>query len=686
MVDETGAAVDGVEPWDDGGDSSICGILIQSMEEHHGESPDLESLAWEIRLHFEDGGIHGQENLDSITVEIHLRDDNILFPELQRYLGMTPLHYDLNLVPELLDTSDIIRFSGSVKVIDVRDGSDSEVWIIYNFQVLMQVDDYPGFIVPINMDGIDIRKLGGVVMRSGAEDPEPWDFSMVRYNFQQDIVIFHALNSLIQPGDQIRLDIDFEGNVTPTWDYGLWKQPCRAGEEKQCWFTQGEHAGARMYFPCLDEPRAKAVFDVKIARTEGWSTLFNTRLLATEPLPDREGWVLDTFETTPRMSTYLIALAITDFSSKGAASGTNVTIWAEEEYVEAGFADYAAVVGPQCIEATENTYGVPYTLDKMDMIHVRGFQSAMENWGLITYDFDYLLYDPSEPDPENDRKFAVLSTMAHELAHQWYGDLVTMYFWDQTWLNEGFATYVEHTVSNLVDPKIYAWDRFVAEVMFHVMKIDSQPDTWSLSGPVTSIDDVHRKFGLITYYKGASVIRMMESFLGLETLNKGLNSYLNDMAFNTAQEDDLFIHLEAAALEDGSWPQEGVSDFSTVMKTWTRQAGLPLVNVTRMGDGSAVISQTWYRDEVTEGAGDQIWSIPVTMTDGEAASQDWEDTKPDFWLTEASVEVSLPSASSVPILNKKASGFYRVTYDEDTWRAIGAILIRDHEAIHPYNR
>ena len=120
-MDETGVAVDGVESWDDGGDSSVCGILIQSMEEHHGESPDLESLAWEIRLHFEEGGIHGQEHLDSITVEIHLRDDNILFPELQRYLGMTPLHYDLSLTPELLDTSDIIRFSGSVKVRRLRD-------------------------------------------------------------------------------------------------------------------------------------------------------------------------------------------------------------------------------------------------------------------------------------------------------------------------------------------------------------------------------------------------------------------------------------------------------------------------------------------------------------------------------------------------------------------------------------
>ena len=116
VVDETGAAVAGVEPWDDGGDASVCGILIQSMEEIHGESQDPDSLAWEVRLQFEDGGIHGQESLTRITVEIHLRDNNILLPELQRYLGMTPLHYDLSLTPELLDTNETIRFTGSVKV------------------------------------------------------------------------------------------------------------------------------------------------------------------------------------------------------------------------------------------------------------------------------------------------------------------------------------------------------------------------------------------------------------------------------------------------------------------------------------------------------------------------------------------------------------------------------------------
>ena len=134
-----------------------------------------------------------------------------------------------------------------------------------------------------------------------------------------------------------------------------------------------------------------------------------------------QGWVWDVFETTPIMSTYLIALAIQDFASVPAAN--NMTIWAMSAHVEAGYADYAAQVGPQCVAATEQLYNVPYSLSKMDMMHVNNFGGAMENWGLILYQFEWLLYDSSKPDPEDDRKYDVLETVAHELAHQWFGRL-----------------------------------------------------------------------------------------------------------------------------------------------------------------------------------------------------------------------------------------------------------------------
>ena len=221
--------------------------------------------------------------------------------------------------------------------------------------------------------------------------------------------------------------------------------------------------------------------------------------------------------------------------------------------------------------------------------------------------------------------------------------------------------------------------------MFYVMKVDSRAHAWALSDKVTSIDDIDRKFGLITYYKGGAVLRMIEFFLGTETVKKGLSQYLRDLSFSSAVEEDLFIHLEAAALEDGSWPQPGVSDLTEVLKTWTQQPGIPLVTVTKSADETFTISQSRYQN--TESPSDQVWSIPVTIVDlGSPGDIDWDNTRPDLWLTSASAEVSLASASAIPLLNKKATGYYRVTYDEDLWREIAAILDSDHESIHPYNR
>ena len=499
-----------------------------------------------------------------------------------------------------------------------------------------------------------------------------------------------VLNSDVQLGDVMIPEIDYYANVNFNvfYGYGIWKQPCdgsQNSEAKQCWFTLFFAAGARQLFPCFDEPRAKAIFDMRVARTEGWTTLFNTPVLYSEPVPDMDGWIWDVFATTPLMSTYTMALAIMDFASVPAAG--NMTVWAQEPYVQKGFADYAAEVGPQCVKATERLYNVPYTLPKMDMVHVNNFGGAMENWGLITYEFDYLLYDPSLPDPDNDRKYDVLETIAHELSHQWYGNLVTCAWWDQLWLNEGFATYVSIVVSNIVDPEIHAWDRFVAQQMLYIMKVDSRKNAWALSDPITSIDDVDRKLGYISYYKGGAIIRMMESFLGIDTFNRAMTNYLNQLSYSVSEEEDLFLQLEAAGLEDGVWPQDGLEDLTEVMKTWTQQPGLPLVNVSRMADNQLRLSQTWYQNsDVT--SNERIWSIPITWVNLAQDNIDWEDTTPDLWLNDVVREVTIDADQSkvIPILNKKAVGYYRIIYDVEIWSEIATILKTDHKSIHPYNR
>ena len=278
------------------------------------------------------------------------------------------------------------------------------------------------------MFALDIRKLGGTAKRQDGTEEEMF-YHMVYYNLQEDTVILFANNSLLEPGDTVVPHIEYDASVNFNVynGYGVWRQPCNSSKEssaKQCWFTQFEAAGARQLFPSFDEPSGKAEFDVRVARTEGWKTLFNTPVNFTQPMEGRPGWVWDVFTTTPRMSTYTMALAIQDFKSLPA--GDRMTIWAMEEYIEAGFADYAAIIGPLCLDILEQIYGVEYTLDKMDMVHVNSFGGAMENWGLILYEFDYLLYDPSQPDPEQDRKYDVLETVAHELTHQWFGNLVSI--------------------------------------------------------------------------------------------------------------------------------------------------------------------------------------------------------------------------------------------------------------------
>ena len=231
---------------------------------------------------------------------------------------------------------------------------------------------------------------------------------------------------------------------------------------------------------------------------------------------------------------------------------------------------------------------------------------------------------------------------------------MTLDWWDEMWLNEGFATYVSHVVADIVDPSIHSWDRFVAYKLFHVMKIDSRPSSWALSGPVTSTWDIDRKFGDISYYKGGAIVRMMESFLGVETLNKGLHRYLLDLSYQNSVEEDLFLHLEAAGLEDGAWPQAGVEDLTSVMKSWTQQAGLPLVTVTRRSEEMLEISQSWYRNSDTSST-EQTWTIPLTMTDLSSLSPDWDQTSPDLWLEDTRTEVKV-DPGYIPLMNKKAVG------------------------------
>jgi len=410
--------------------------------------------------------------------------------------------------------------------------------------------------------------------------------------------------------------------------------------------------------------------------------------------PEGADYVLDVYSSSVEMSPYLVAVAVHNY--KGLESGGEPlhTVWASEEDVASGKADYAAMVGPSVLSFCEEHFGVKYPLPKMDLMYEPHKGGAMENWGLILFDERALLIDPESTD--DDFRFQVLSIIAHEVAHQWFGNLVTCKWWSQTWLNEGFAVFVSYIGAHHVDPSANSWARMYVKDTQRVMSPDEDiTGHWAMTDPVADRSDIERKFGKFTYQKGGAVIRMMEQMLGMETLTRGLNYYLTAMAYSAAVEDDLFNYLEQAAKEAGAWPQTNgpQGTFGDTMKTWTQQAGLPLVTARKecAATGECTIS---FEQEMLVRAGQQAdperrWDIPLTFSP--VTSEARFDAPAQAWLLAAAdgplvVDTPQLTKDTPFIVNMDVYGYYRVTYDEATWLSLAETLRTDFNMIPPLNR
>merc|ERR1719369_705800 len=671
VYDDHDMPVDDIEAWDDG-DDNTCGIkILEKLPDHDDSLSGHNHLGFLIQLGFLDISLFGT-GTDDIDVEVHVNDELLSKPHTSVYND--PVNYNLSLIPDLLSTESLTKYTGNMKM-------------SFSLPTSRQLV-YPP--VYFHMDGLDIRQLKAYLK---LDTNPPILETLIIDRIKIDLQMGEIGLGCYWDGEKLAeeeysvliFDVDFTANIEPE-DHpyghsGLFKEHCTENSEKYCWFSQFEATSARNAFPCSDFPSKKATFDMRVARTDGWRTLSNMPIENSFPVEGMEGWVWDVFQTTPPMSTYLVAFAIQDFP--GIEGALNVTIWANKEDIDAGLANYTKIIAPKLLDLYSSLFGIPYTLPKMDMVSVPNKGGAMENWGLTLFDKETLLYDQANPDVE--KKWRVLSVVAHELAHQWFGNLVTMDWWDQTWLNEGFASYISYLGAEAIDPEMHSWERMICENMLEVLKEDSTNTSWAMSDPVTSPRDIGRKFGSITYSKGASVIRMMEAILGFPTFIKGLSSYLADLGFSNAQEEDLFFHLETAGLEDGAWPQGDEVSFVETMKSWTNQPGYPLVTV-RMTAEDLVLSQSWYRDGFDDST-DQVWDIPINFVTIGNVDPDWDDTAPSHWLSGISTTISLTADFSGPIvLNKKATGYYRVNYDEDNWIQLAQTLINDHQAIHPLNR
>ena len=393
------------------------------------------------------------------------------------------------------------------------------------------------------------------------------------------------------------IHINFSGNITDAM-HGLY--PCyftHDGVKKQLFATQFESHHAREVFPCVDEPAAKAEYDLTLITRPGITVLGNMPVKFQEENGDSH---TTTFEKTPRMSSYLLAFVIGELHKKSARtkSGVEVNVWATPAQNE-NTLDFALDIATRSIDFYDEYFGVKYPLPKSDHVALPDFSSgAMENWGLITYRESCLLADP-ELTPESSRRF-IATVIAHELSHQWFGNLVTMQWWNDLWLNESFANMMEYVAIDALQPNWHMWEDFATNEVTAALRRDSLDGVQSVQADVNHPDEISTLFDpAIVYAKGGRLLVMVRKLIGEEAFRAGLKSYFEKFAYKNTVGNDLWQELESASGQP----------IVNLMNTWISQPGLPVVSVSNSHDAATLSQERFFIGE--HQPSDVLWPIPL---------------------------------------------------------------------------
>ena len=361
--------------------------------------------------------------------------------------------------------------------------------------------------------------------------------------------------------------VEFSGTITDAM-HGLY--PCyftHDGVKKQLFATQFESHHAREVFPCVDEPAAKATYDVTLVTAPELTVLGNMPVAKSSK---DDGVLTTTFATTPRMSSYLLAFVVGELHKKTARtkSGVEVNVWATPAQSEETL-DFALDIATRSIDFYDEYFGVPYPLPKSDHVALPDFSSgAMENWGLITYRESCLLADPKLT-PESSKRF-IATVISHELSHQWFGNLVTMQWWNDLWLNESFANMMEYVAIDALHPEWRMWEEFATSEVTAALRRDSLDGVQPVQADVNHPDEISTLFDpAIVYAKGGRLLVMVRRLIGEEAFRAGLKSYFEKFAYQNTVGNDLWQELETAS-------EQPIVD---LMNTWISQPGLPIVQV-----------------------------------------------------------------------------------------------------------
>ena len=430
----------------------------------------------------------------------------------------------------------------------------------------------------------------GLIIQSATIDNQPADVSFGEF----DELRLSQPN--LENGNHT-IHINFSGTITDAM-HGLY--PCyftHDGVKKQLFATQFESHHAREVFPCVDEPAAKAEYDLTLVTRTGITVLGNMPVKFQAENGDSR---TTTFEKTPRMSSYLLAFVIGELHKKTARtkSGVEVNVWATPAQNE-NTLDFALGIATRSIDFYDEYFGVKYPLPKSDHVALPDFSSgAMENWGLITYRESCLLADP-ELTPEYSRRF-IATVIAHELSHQWFGNLVTMQWWNDLWLNESFANMMEYVAIDALQPNWHMWEDFATNEVTATLRRDSLDGVQSVQADVNHPDEISTLFDpAIVYAKGGRLLVMVRKLIGEEAFRAGLKSYFEKFAYKNTVGNDLWQELESASGQP----------IVNLMNAWISQPGLPVVSVSNSHDAAILSQERFFIGE--HQPSDVLWPIPL---------------------------------------------------------------------------
>ena len=525
-----------------------------------------------------------------------------------------PEHYALHLTPDLKGAA----FTGE-ETIDLQlDGPKSA----------------------ITLNATDLKISSVKVIRSrlsDAQKPELGQAGTVSYDTAKEQATFTFPQPL--PAGKVSLSIAFTGILNDKLRGFYLSKTAKRNYA----VTQFESTDARRAFPGFDEPAMKATFDLALTIDKGDTVIANTNMIRDEPAAG--GMHTQTFATTPKMSTYLLAFQVGDWvCTKGEADGIPIRSCSTPDKI--ALTPFALHAAEHFLHYYNQYFGVKYAMPKLDMIGIPDFEAgAMENWGCITYRETALLVD--EKNAPLSAKKLVATDVAHEMAHQWFGDLVTMNWWDNLWLNEGFATWMEYKAVDEWQPT-WGIREDEAQSLNGTLNLDAAAQTRAIRSKADTPDEINEQFDGIAYGKAGAVIGMVEHFVGDEAFQRGLHDYMERHKFANATAEDFW----------GAQTKASGKPIDRIMESFVAQPGEPLLRVAAAGNGTYTVTQGRFFLATPATVPVQTWTLPMCLDGGSCTVLSGAGT----------VSATSPEA----LMNAGAKGFYRSDFDPATLKAIVA--------------